>query len=90
MALNAHASFGVHSRGWVAYFKHSNKYTFTELDGFARRRMRRIQMKRNKQRGTGKNVTQQKRWNNAWFKSRGYVSLYSMLEAEVQSLRSNY
>ena len=77
-------------RGWFAYFKHSNKYTFTELDGFARRRMRRIQMKRNKQRGTGKNVTQQKRWNNAWFKSRGYVSLYSMLEAEVQSLRSNH
>lgn len=77
-------------RGWFAYFKHSNKYTFTEVDGFARRRMRRIQMKRNRQRGTGKNVTQHKRWNNAWFKSRGYVSLYSMLEAEVQSLRSNH
>lgn len=77
-------------RAWFAYFKHSNKYTFIELDGFARRRMRRIQMKRLGQRGAGKYVTQHKRWNNVWFKSRGYVSLYSMLEAEVRSLRSNH
>ena len=75
-------------RGWFNYFKHSNEYTFTEVDGFTRRRLRRIQMKRIRQRGTGKYLSQQKRWNNDWFKSRGYVSLYSMFEAEVQSLRS--
>ena len=84
------AQLVVRYRGWFNYFKHSNEYTFTGLDGFARRRMRRIQMKRNKKRGSGKEMSQRIRWNNAWFESRGYVSLYSMFVAEVQSLRSNH
>ncbi|NQZ59305.1 MAG: group II intron reverse transcriptase/maturase [Lentisphaeraceae bacterium] len=77
-------------RGWFEYFKHSNESTFTGLDGFARRRMRRIQKKRNNIRGAGRNVTDHRRWPNVWFESRGYVSLHSMFKAEVQSLRSNH
>lgn len=77
-----------HMKGWFQYFKHSSSSTFSGLDGFIRRRMRRILRKRIRKRGTGRNKTDHKKWSNAWFQSQGYVSLYSMYEAEVQSLRS--
>ncbi|MCP4458298.1 MAG: group II intron reverse transcriptase/maturase [Cytophagales bacterium] len=77
-----------HMKGWFQYFKHSNSYTFSGLDGFIRRRMRRILRKRIRKPGTGRIKSDHVKWSNAWFQSQGYVSLYSMYEAEVQSLRS--
>ena len=78
----------IYFKGWFQYFKHSMHYKFQSLDGFTRRRMRRILKKRRNKKGTSKNLTDHKAWSNTWFESHGYVSLYSMYEAEFQSLRS--
>ena len=82
------AQLHIYFKGWFQYFKHSRYHKFKELDGFTRRRMRRILRKRLRKKGTGRNRKDHITWPNTWFEFHGYVSLYSMYEAEFQSLRS--
>ena len=77
----------IYFKGWFQYFKHSMHYKFQSLDGFTRRRMRRILRKRRNKKSTGKNLTDHK-YGRIPGLSLTYVSLYSMYEAEFQSLRS--
>ena len=53
-------------RGWFEYFKHSTRWIFPELDGFIRRRLRALLLKRAKRRGTGHGLAN-RHWPNAFF-----------------------
>lgn len=64
-------------RGWFNYFKHSHKYTFTDVDGWVRMRLRSILRKRRGGKGRGRGRDHQ-RWPNAYFRELG---LFTMKEA---------
>jgi RNA-directed DNA polymerase len=72
------------ARGWFVYFKHSNRWTFRELDGWTRGRLRAILRKRAHLRGRGRGRDHH-RWNNAFFAAHGYFSLYDARIAASQS-----
>jgi RNA-directed DNA polymerase len=61
-------------RGWFEYFKHSQKTTFRELDGWIRMRLRSILRKRRGRKGRGRGSDHQ-RWPNAFFAKHGLYSL---------------
>lgn len=71
-------------RGWFGYFQHSNRWTFIELDGWIRGRLRAILRKRSHRKGRARGRDHQ-RWTNAFFAEHGYFSLY---EARVQACQS--
>lgn len=70
--------------GWFGYFKHSNMYTFKELDGWIRMRLRSILRKRTHRKGRGRGADHQ-RWPVAYFRSEGLIS---MQEAHAALCRS--
>jgi RNA-directed DNA polymerase len=61
-------------RGWFGYFKHSYATTFPYLDGWIRRRLRNILLKRLGRRGIGNGLSNQ-HWPNSYFTERGLYSL---------------
>ncbi len=72
------------TRGWFGYFKHSNRWTFKELDGWIRGRLRAILRKRAHLRGRARGRDYQ-RWDNSFFAQHGYFSLYDTRMAARQS-----
>jgi RNA-directed DNA polymerase len=64
-------------RGWFEYFKHSHTWTFKDIDGWVRMRLRSILRKRNGRKGRGRGNDHQ-RWTNAYFRDLG---LFSTVEA---------
>jgi RNA-directed DNA polymerase len=74
------------TRGWFAYFKHSNHWTFRELDGWIRGRVRAILRKRCHLRGRSRGRDHQK-WTNSFFAEHGYFSLYDAHVTASQSAR---
>lgn len=73
-------------RGWFTYFKHAHKWTFRQMDGFVRRRLRSILRKQQKMNnGTGRDFGDHQRWPNAYFARLG---LFTMAEAHAQACRS--
>jgi RNA-directed DNA polymerase len=73
-------------RGWFEYFKHSRGWIFLELDGFVRRRLRGLLLKRMKRRGTGHGLANQ-RWPNTFFAAHGLFSLEKAHTATRQPSR---
>lgn len=73
------ASLNQTLRGWFAYFQHSWKTTFPDLDGYVRMRLRSILRKRSGRRGRGRGLDHH-RWPNAYFAERG---LYSLVTAHA-------
>ncbi len=71
-------------RGWFAYFKHSNSYTFKLIDGWVRRRLRTILRRRQHRRGLARGADHQ-RWPNAYFRQMG---LFTMVEAHRMLIQS--
>jgi RNA-directed DNA polymerase len=71
-------------RGWFAYFKHSDSYTFTSVDGWVRRRLRTILRRRQHRRGLARGADHQ-RWPNAFFQQMG---LFTMIEAHRLLIQS--
>ncbi len=71
-------------RGWFAYFKHSNKTTLRDLDGWIRMRLRSILRRNNRRKGRGRGRDHQ-RWPNAYFIAHGYYSLVAARAAICQS-----
>ena len=61
-------------RGWFAYFKHSNVWTFPPLDQFIRRRLRTILRRRRKRHHVARGLDHQ-RWPNSFFAAHGLFSL---------------
>jgi RNA-directed DNA polymerase len=72
-------------KGWFEYFKHAQKSTFKRLDGFVRRRLRAMLLRRNKQHGMGLSYKCHKKWPNAYFAERG---LFTMHEARLEAVQS--
>jgi RNA-directed DNA polymerase len=61
-------------QGWFGYFKHSYATTFPYLDGWIRRRLRNILLKRLGRHGIGNGLSNQ-RWPIAYFTEHGLYSL---------------
>jgi RNA-directed DNA polymerase len=72
-------------RGWFEYFKHSNKWTFSRLDGWIRRRLRSILRRRKKLKGISRGRDHQ-RWPNPYFRELG---VFSLEEAHRNLLQSS-
>lgn len=73
-------------RGWFAYFQHSWKTTFPDLDGWVRMRLRSILRKRAGRHGRGRGTDHQ-RWPNAFFAGHGLFHLVAAHALAVQSSR---
>ena len=63
-------------RGWFNYFKHAHHREFKMIDGFLRRRLRAMQLSRNKRKGCGISLYAQKRWRNTYFTEMGLFTLH--------------
>jgi len=61
-------------KGWYEYFKHCNKFIFEKVDGWIRRRLRRILRKRDGREGNSIGADHQ-RYPNAFFAKLGFFSL---------------
>ena len=72
------------TRGWFGYFRHSNRWTFRELDGWIRGRLRAILRKRAHLTGRSRGRDHQ-RWSNTFFAEHGYFSLYDAYAKARQS-----
>lgn len=72
------------TRGWFHYFRHCHWSIFREYDGFIRRRLRRMLLKRH--RHNRKRLCRTKRWPNAYFAERGFISLSETHVRFVQSM----
>ena len=70
--------------GWYAYYKHSHRYTFRDLDKWIRRRLRTILRHREHRKGLGLGFDNQ-RWPNAFFACNGLFSLMTAYERDRQS-----
>jgi RNA-directed DNA polymerase len=73
-------------RGWFGYFKHSNRTTFREVDGWIRGRLRSLLRKRQKRKGRGRGSDHQ-RWPNRFFAEQGLFSLVTAHRLACQSLQ---
>jgi RNA-directed DNA polymerase len=71
-------------RGWFAYYKHSYKTTFPDVDSWVRMRLRSILRKRMKRKGRGRGRDHQ-RWPNAFFAERGLFDLTTAHRLACQS-----
>ena len=72
--------------GWFEYFKHSHRYTFTELDHWIRMRLRSILRQCQGRRGRGRGWDHH-RWPNAFFARQGLFSLADAHAVVCQSSR---
>ena len=72
-------------RGWFNYFKHAYRTEFKSIDGFIRRRLRAILLRRNKRKGWGKSIQAHTRWRNAYFAK---IGLFTMHEARLSLCQS--
>ncbi len=72
-------------RGWLGYFKHAHRHTFSTLDGLIRRRLRAILRKQEKRPGMGRCYEDHRRWPNAYFANLG---LFTMSQAHHYASQS--
>lgn len=72
-------------RGWYGYFRHAHRYTFPDLDGFVRRRLRAVLRKQQKRPGQGHDRRDHQRWPNRYFATMG---LFSLTTAHQRACRS--
>ena len=72
-------------RGWYGYFKHAHRWTFPQVDGFVRRRLRALLRKQEKRPGRGRCHADHRRWPNVYFATAG---LFTMTEARQLASQS--
>ncbi len=71
-------------KGWYQYFKHVTKWGLETFDGFVRRRLRAIMLKRmKKKKGFGKNRKAHTKWPNEFFAKHGIFTMESHRCQEV-------
>jgi RNA-directed DNA polymerase len=76
-------------RGWFEYFQHTNVATvFPRLDGWLRRRLRRLLLKRHRRPRHNGLGTAHQRWPNAYFAEQGLYSLTTAHGLACQSARA--
>jgi len=62
-------------RGWHGYFRESHPAGLRDPDGWLRRRLRAMLLKREKRPGSGLSKANHQRWHNRWFAAHGLFSL---------------
>ena len=72
-------------KGWFNYFKHAYRNEFKSIDGFIRRRLRALLLRRNRRKGWGKSIQAHMRWRNAYFAE---IGLFTMYEARLSLCQS--
>ncbi len=72
-------------KGWFAYYKHSCRWTFADLDRFVRKRLRSLLRRREHRKGSSHGGADHQRWPNAFFTAEGLYSLMAAFEREHQS-----
>ena len=72
-------------RGWFGYFKQAHPSTFTDLDGFIRRRLRSLLAKQNKRTHIGFSRRIHRLWPNAYFANAGLFALQAAWQTARQS-----
>ena len=72
------ASLNSTLRGWFGYFKHADRFVFSSIDGFVRRRLRAILRRQKHRPGQGRCRLDHTHWPNAFFADLG---LFTMSEA---------
>ena len=72
-------------RGWFGYFKQAHPSTFSDLDGFTRRRLRSLLAKQNKRTHVGFSPNIHKIWPNAFFANAGLFALQAAWQSARQS-----
>ena len=72
-------------RGWFGYFKQAYPTTFRDIDGFIRRRLRALLLKREKRVAFGFSIDINKRWPNAFFATAGLFALHTAWQSARQS-----
>lgn len=75
-------------RGWFHYFHHCHPWTFEDYDGYVRKRLRRMLLKRHRR--NPKRLSRTRRWPNAYFVEQGLCSLSTTHADFVQSLAGTY
>nr|VFK38811.1 MAG: Group II intron, maturase-specific domain [Candidatus Kentron sp. SD]VFK43563.1 MAG: Group II intron, maturase-specific domain [Candidatus Kentron sp. SD] len=58
-------------RGWFNYFRYAYRTEYKSIDGFIRRRLRAVLLRRNRKGGWGKTNNAHRRWPNAYFAKLG-------------------
>ena len=71
-------------KGWYAYYQHSHRGTFPQVDGWVRGRLRSILRKRRGLSGRGRGADHH-RWPNTYFHERGLFSLTAAFDSAIQS-----
>ena len=72
-------------RGWFSYFKQAYRTEFRTVDGFVRRRLRALLLRRNKKKGWGKSHQTHRCWPNAFFAEHGLFTLHEAHAVACQS-----
>ena len=72
-------------RGWYGYFKHSHRTVFPGMDGWVRRRLRAILLKRIGKSRWKFTYADHRKWPNVYFSELGLFSLAKAHEAESRS-----
>ena len=72
-------------RGWFGYFKQAHHTTFTDVDGFIRRRLRSMLLKQKKKRHIGFGTLIHKTWPNAFFANAGLFALHTAWQSARRS-----
>lgn len=70
-------------KGWFEYFKHAHFWTFEQLDGMIRRRLRSILRRREKRPGMGRTRADHTKWPNKFFAKHG---LFFMKDAWIHAV----
>jgi RNA-directed DNA polymerase len=72
-------------RGWYGYFKHAHPRVLGNMDAFVRRRLRSLRRKQQQRPGSGRTLSDHRRWPNAFFAELG---LFTMAEAHALACQS--
>jgi len=72
-------------KGWFNYFKHAHHTEFKTIDGFVRRRLRALLLRRNKRKGWDRSIQAHRRWRNSYFAE---IGLFTMHEARLSLCQS--
>jgi RNA-directed DNA polymerase len=72
-------------KGWFAYFRHAHEFTFIQLDGQIRRRLRALLRRQEKRGGFGRCCQDHQRWPNTFFAQAGLFAMHASWLAARQS-----
>ena len=83
------ASLNPMLQGWYGYFKQADRFTFSTIDGFIRRRLRAMLRKQQHRPGQGRCLHDHKQWPNSFFADLGLFTMSAAHQLARQSRCGN-